>query len=221
MRRPTSTRSIPTRSRSATRSTRSTGASTGSGRRCAARSSAWAGAPRRAFITYDWAGYNEAMLVVLLALGSPTHPVGESAWSAWSESYRHAWGRFMGYEHLSFAPLFGHQYSHVWIDFRGIQDAYDAPARHRLLREHAPRGLRAARLRDRESEGLVRIRRQRLGLHRVRRPRQAARRSTAANRVRYFLDYSARGAGRYGTRRRRHHRARPPRCRRCRSRPRS
>ena len=63
------------------------------------------------------------MLVVLLALGSPTHPVGESAWSAWSESYRDAWGRFMGYEHLSFAPLFGHQYSHVWIDFRGIRDA--------------------------------------------------------------------------------------------------
>ena len=62
----------------------------------------------------------------------------------------------MGYEHLSFAPLFGHQYSHVWIDFRGIRDAYDAPARHRLLREHAPRRLRAARLRDRQPEGLVR-----------------------------------------------------------------
>ena len=79
--------------------------------------------PEKGHIPYDWAGYNEAMLVVLLALGSPTHPVGESAWSAWSESYRGAWGRFMGYEHLSFAPLFGHQYSHIWIDFRGIQDA--------------------------------------------------------------------------------------------------
>jgi len=78
--------------------------------------------PERSFIAHDWNGYNEAMLVVLLALGSPTHSVAESAWSAWSESYRGAWGRFMGYEHLSFAPLFGHQYSHTWIDFRGIQD---------------------------------------------------------------------------------------------------
>ena len=79
--------------------------------------------PEKGFSPYDWGGYNEAMLVVLLALGSPTHPVDASAWSAWSESYRGTWGRFMGYEHLSFAPLFGHQYSHVWIDFRGIQDA--------------------------------------------------------------------------------------------------
>jgi hypothetical protein len=79
--------------------------------------------PEKGFAPYDWGGYNEAMLVVLLALGSPTHPVDASAWSAWSEGCRAAWGRFMGYEHLSFAPLFGHQYSHVWIDFRGIQDA--------------------------------------------------------------------------------------------------
>lgn len=79
--------------------------------------------PERGFIPHDWNGYNEAMLVVLLALGSPTHPVEEGAWSAWAESYRGTWGRFMGYEHLSFAPLFGHQYSHLWIDFRGLQDA--------------------------------------------------------------------------------------------------
>ena len=78
--------------------------------------------PEKQFIPHDWNGYNEAMLVVLLALGSPTHSVEEGAWSAWAESYRGTWGRFMGYEHLSFAPLFGHQYSHVWIDFRGLQD---------------------------------------------------------------------------------------------------
>jgi hypothetical protein len=79
--------------------------------------------PEEGLAPYDWGGYNEAMLVVLLALGSPTHPIADSAWSAWSESYRAAWSRFMGYELLSFAPLFGHQYSHVWVDFRGIQDA--------------------------------------------------------------------------------------------------
>jgi len=79
--------------------------------------------PEAGLAPYDWGGYNEAMLVVLLALGSPTHPVGDGAWSAWSENYRSGWARFMGYEYLGFAPLFGHQYSHVWVDFRGIQDA--------------------------------------------------------------------------------------------------
>jgi len=79
--------------------------------------------PEHGFISHDWSGYNEAMLVLLLAMGSPTHPVDPGAWAAWTESYQDTWGRFMGYEHLSFAPLFGHQYSHTWIDFRGIQDA--------------------------------------------------------------------------------------------------
>jgi hypothetical protein len=79
--------------------------------------------PEKGFAPYDWGGYNEAMLVVLLALGSPSHPVEDGAWEAWSKSYAGAWPRFMGYEYLGFAPLFGHQYPHTWIDFRGIQDA--------------------------------------------------------------------------------------------------
>jgi hypothetical protein len=76
--------------------------------------------PEEGFHTYDWRGYNEAMIVVILALGSPTHPVDAAAWSEYTKTDR--WGTFYGQEHLLFAPLFGHQYSHVWIDFRGIQD---------------------------------------------------------------------------------------------------
>jgi hypothetical protein len=76
--------------------------------------------PEEGFHTYDWRGYNEAMIVVVLALGSPTHPVPPSAWGEYTKTYR--WGTFYGQEHLLFAPLFGHQYSHVWIDFHGIQD---------------------------------------------------------------------------------------------------
>lgn len=76
------------------------------------------------FIDHDWKGYNEAMLVYVLALGSPTHPVEPEAWTAWTRSYGRNWGEFQGQTHLRFAPQFGHQYSHVWIDFRGIQDAY-------------------------------------------------------------------------------------------------
>ena len=67
-------------------------------------------------------GYNEAMILYLLAMGSPTHPVAPDSWDAYTSSYM--WGDFRGQEMLQFTPLFGHQYSHVWIDFRGIQDAY-------------------------------------------------------------------------------------------------
>ncbi len=80
--------------------------------------------PDRGFIPHDWNGYDEAMLVYILALGSPTHPVGPEAWEAWTTSYGNEWGVFQGQEYLSFAPHFGHQYSHTWIDFRGIRDAY-------------------------------------------------------------------------------------------------
>lgn len=80
--------------------------------------------PESKFIHVDWHGYNEAMLLYVLALGSPTHAVDESAWKAWTETYDATWGGFQGQEHLGFAPLFGHQYSHVWIDFRAIQDDY-------------------------------------------------------------------------------------------------
>lgn len=78
--------------------------------------------PEEGFLGWDWRGYNEAMLVLVLALGSPTHPVDATAWDAYTETYK--WGEFYGQEHLLFSPLFGHQYSHVWIDFRGIRDAY-------------------------------------------------------------------------------------------------
>lgn len=78
------------------------------------------------FHDYDWQGYNEAMIVYVLALGSPTFPVDPDAWTAWTSTYR--WGELYGEEFVQFAPLFGHQYSHVWIDFRGIRD--DAIGRH-------------------------------------------------------------------------------------------
>ncbi|HKI04404.1 MAG TPA: glucoamylase family protein [Thermoanaerobaculia bacterium] len=78
--------------------------------------------PESGFIISDWKGYNEAMILYVLALGSPTHPVAPAAWDAWTSTYQ--WHRYFGQEHLTFGPLFGHQYSHVWIDFRGIQDAY-------------------------------------------------------------------------------------------------
>jgi len=80
--------------------------------------------PESGFIRDDWEGYNEAMLLYILALGSPTYPLEPEAWVAWTQTYGRDWGTFYGQEYLAFGPLFGHQYSHVWIDFRGIQDEY-------------------------------------------------------------------------------------------------
>lgn len=80
--------------------------------------------PETGFLRYDWRGYNEATLVYILALGSPTHAVESDAWSEWTRTNKNSWGTYSGQEFLSFGPLFGHQYSHVWIDFRGIYDAF-------------------------------------------------------------------------------------------------
>ena len=154
--------------------------------------------PEKEFIPYDWLGYNEAMLVVLLALGSPTHPVEQSAWSAWSESYRNGWGRFMGYEHLSFAPLFGHQYSHLWIDFRGIQDA---TMRQRGIDyfENTRRAVYAQRAYAiANPNGWYEYGANVWGFTACDGP-GTLRTFDRENRFRYFLDYSARGAGRAHT----------------------
>lgn len=78
--------------------------------------------PSEGRFDYGYEGYDEAMLLYVLALGSPTHPVDESVWPAFTSTYD--WESFYGYQHVNFAPLFGHQYSHIWIDFRDIQDAY-------------------------------------------------------------------------------------------------
>jgi hypothetical protein len=78
--------------------------------------------PGTGFLRYDWGGYNESMILYLLALGSPTSPLSSDAWTAWTSSY--AWQTHFGQAFVVFPPLFGHQYSHVWIDFRNIQDAY-------------------------------------------------------------------------------------------------
>ncbi len=78
--------------------------------------------PEDGYSTHDWRGYDESMILYVLALGSPTFPIEPAAWNAFTATNR--WMSFQGYEHVNFAPLFGHQFSHVSIDFRGIRDAY-------------------------------------------------------------------------------------------------
>jgi len=72
-----------------------------------------------------WVGYNEAMLLYILALGSPTHPIPAAmpnTWTTWTSGYDYE-TRY-GFTYVTFPPLFGHQYSHCWIDFRYTWDSY-------------------------------------------------------------------------------------------------
>ena len=78
--------------------------------------------PEKGFIPAQWTGYNEAMVLLIQALGSPTHPIPDNSWKVWTETY--LWDDFYGYEHVNFGPLFGHQYSQMFVDFKGIQDDY-------------------------------------------------------------------------------------------------
>ncbi len=79
--------------------------------------------PTTGFTTFGlWQGYNEAMILYLLALGSPTHPVPTTTWNYWMSGYD--WLTYYGYTYVNFPPLFGHQYTHCWVDFRQWRDAF-------------------------------------------------------------------------------------------------
>ncbi len=78
--------------------------------------------PERGFLKYRWEGYDEALILYVLGLASPTYPLAEKSYAAWCSTY--AWKKIYGYELLYGGPLFIHQFSHMWIDFRGIQDEF-------------------------------------------------------------------------------------------------
>jgi hypothetical protein len=77
--------------------------------------------PETGFIKWRWDSYSELMLLYLLAIGSPSHAIKPSAWDAWKRPIH----RYFGEEYISAdAPLFIHQYSHAWVDFRGRRDKH-------------------------------------------------------------------------------------------------
>ncbi len=78
--------------------------------------------PESGFLHYCWDGYSEAILLYVLAVGSPTHPIPGDCYQAWTATYQ--WENLYGYDFLYAGPLFVHQFSHAWIDFRGIRDRF-------------------------------------------------------------------------------------------------
>jgi hypothetical protein len=78
--------------------------------------------PETGFIPHRYSGYDEGLLLYLLGLGSPTHPLPPESYSAYCATYQ--WKEIHGRELLYSGPLFTHQLSHLWVDFRGIRDAF-------------------------------------------------------------------------------------------------
>ena len=78
--------------------------------------------PECGFLNYGWEGYSEAILLYVLGLGSPTHALTDQSFPAWTMTYQ--WENLYGHDFLVAGPLFIHQFSHAWIDFRDIRDAF-------------------------------------------------------------------------------------------------
>ncbi len=77
--------------------------------------------PESGFLHYGWEGYSEAIVLYVLAMGSPTHPISGDCFHAWTATYQ--WENLYGHDYLYAGPLFVHQFSHAWVDLRGIRDS--------------------------------------------------------------------------------------------------
>jgi hypothetical protein len=77
--------------------------------------------PEVGFLTSKWGFYSELMMIYLLGMGSSSHPLNPETWTAWKRTtFEYDGLRYIG----SFAPLFVHQYSQAWFDFRRKRDKY-------------------------------------------------------------------------------------------------
>lgn len=76
--------------------------------------------PESGFLKSRWDTYSEHTILYLLAIGSAAHPIAARSWYGWKRE----WTSYAGYKYLSGAPpLFIHQYSHAWVDYRNRREA--------------------------------------------------------------------------------------------------
>jgi hypothetical protein len=78
--------------------------------------------PECGFLHYGWEGYNEATIVYVLGLSAPSHPLPAASFTGWTFTYQ--WENLLDQDVLYCGPLFTHLFSHAWIDYRGIRDAF-------------------------------------------------------------------------------------------------
>ena len=125
--------------------------------------------PETGFLPYRWEGYDEGLLLYVLGLGSPTYPLPPESYAAFCSTYE--WKQLYGRELLYSGPLFTHQLSHLWIDFRGLRDAF--------MRDHGSDYFENSRQATfvqqayavAEPAAIRRLRGALLGVHGLRRPR--------------------------------------------------
>ena len=90
--------------------------------------------PESGFLANRWDHYCELMMIDLLAIGSPTHPVAPEYWNNFTRSTIH----YDGFDYISGDdPLFTHQYSQAWFDFRDKRDAYADYYTNSVIATHA------------------------------------------------------------------------------------
>ena len=83
-------------------------------------SMAWS--PENGLLNHGWSGYNEGLFLYILAAGTGMENVNVS-YDSWLSTYE--WKTpYIGLSHVAFPPLFGHQFSQAFIDFRGLGDKY-------------------------------------------------------------------------------------------------
>ncbi len=115
-------------------------------------------APETGFLRYRWDSYSELMMLYLLGLGSSTYPLPPDSWDAWKRSeFEYDGIKYIG----SFAPIFVHQYSQAWFDFRCKRDKYAD-----YFREFRARHRSASALLPRSGETISRLQRGFVGNHR-------------------------------------------------------
>ncbi len=78
--------------------------------------------PESGFLHYGWEGYNEALILYILAVGSTSFPLPSKIFDYWTLTYQ--WENLLGIDTLYSGPLFTHLFSHAWLDFREIQDGF-------------------------------------------------------------------------------------------------
>src|SRR5258706_12921820 len=78
--------------------------------------------PESGFLHYGWEGYSEAMLLYVLGLASPTHPLSGDSYEKWTSTYQ--WENLYGHDFLYAGPLFIHQFSQAWLDLKGLKDSF-------------------------------------------------------------------------------------------------
>ena len=78
--------------------------------------------PESGFLNYGWEGYSEALILYVLGLASHTFPLSARSYGAWTSTYQ--WENLYGRDVLFVGPFFVHQFSHAWIDFRGLRDPF-------------------------------------------------------------------------------------------------